>query len=85
MKTILNLTAAFAFATTGAIADTNTFQSIIGDAAKIQRDAQEISMQLKNKQPDFEAVKARSEAVSNDIKELRSDLEDFEAAHPVRT
>jgi hypothetical protein len=82
MKTILSLTAAFAFAATGATADTHTFQSIISDAVKIQRDAQEISMQLKNKQPDFEAVKAKSEALSNDIKELRSDLAAFESTNP---
>ena len=73
---------AFAFAATAAQADTKTFGSIIGDAAKIQRDAEAISSQLKLKSPDYDLVKTKSADLSKDIQELRDDLAAFESSHP---
>jgi hypothetical protein len=82
MRAILTAITSLAFAATAATADTNTFQAIIGDAAKIQRDAEAISSQLKVKTPDFEMVKSKSGELNKDIKELREDLEKFESSSP---
>ena len=82
MRTMLTALTTFAFAATAALADTNTYQSIIGDAARIQQDAQAISAQLKGKSPDFATVKTRSADLNKDIQELRSDLDKFEATQP---
>ena len=85
MKTLLGTIATLALAATAAMADTNTYQSIIGDAAKIQRDAETISGQLKNKNPDVESVKAKSSELNKDIQSLRGDLAAFEATNPSLT
>jgi len=85
MKTTLNTLAVLAFAATAAMADTNTYQSIIGDAAKIQRDAEAISGHLKSKALDADAVKTKSTDLNKDIQSLRADLAAFEATNPSLT
>ncbi len=82
MKTILSAIATFALAATTVTADTNTFQGIISDAAKIQQDAEAISGHLKAKNPDVELVKAKSGDLNKDIQTLREDLAAFEAKSP---
>ena len=85
MKTLFSTIATLALAATAAMADTNTYQSIIGDAAKIQRDAEAISSQLKIKNPDVESVKSKSGELNKDIQSLRDDLAAFEATNPSMT
>lgn len=82
MRTMLTAISTLAFAAIAVSADTNTYQSIISDAARIQQDAQAISAQLKGKSPDFEMVKTKSTDLNKDIQELRSDLDKFEATNP---
>jgi hypothetical protein len=82
MKTLVSTITGLALAAFVAQADSNTFQSIIGDAARIQTDSKAISAQLKGKAPDFELVKTKSAELSKDIKDLQRDLESFEATHP---
>lgn len=85
MKSLLTAITGIAFVAFAAQANSNTFASIIGDAARIESDAQAISAQLKAKAPDYETVKTKSAALSNDIKDLQRDLESFEASHPGMT
>ena len=85
MKTLLSTIATLALAATAAMADTNTYQSIIGDAAKILRDAEALSGQLKIKNPDVENVKSKSGDLNKDIQSLRGDLAAFEATNPSMT
>jgi hypothetical protein len=82
MKTILSALATFALAATTVTADTNNFQGIISDAAKIQQDAEAISGHLKVKNPDVELVKSKSGDLNKDIQSLRDDLAAFEANSP---
>jgi hypothetical protein len=82
MKTILSAIATFALAATTVTADTNNFQGIISDAAKIQQDAEAISGHLKVKNPDVELVKSKSGDLNKDIQSLRDDLAAFEANSP---
>ena len=85
MKTLLSAITTLAFAATAAMADTTTYQNIIGDASKIQRDAEAISGHLKTKNPDAETVKAKSGDLNKDIQTLRDDLAAFEATNPSMT
>ena len=85
MKTLLSAMATLALAATSAMADATTYQNIIGDATKIQRDAEAISGHLKAKNPDVETVKAKSGDLNKDIQSLRSDLVAFEATNPNMT
>lgn len=85
MKTLFSTLATLTLAATAAMADTNTYNTIIGDAAKIQRDAEAISGQLKIKNPDVESVKAKSGELNKDIQSLRDDLAAFEATNPSMT
>lgn len=80
MNTILSAITAMTFAATTVVADTNIIQNISGNAAKIQRDATAISGQLKAKNPDFEAVKAKSNDLNKDIQSLREEVASFEAS-----
>jgi hypothetical protein len=82
MKTILSAIATFALAATTVTADTNNFQGIISDAAKIQQDAEAISGHLQVKNPDVELVKSKSGDLNKDIQSLRDDLAAFEANSP---
>lgn len=63
-------------------ADTQVFKGIIGDAAVIQRDAEEISKHLKSKSADYSEVKTKIETLGKDIAALRKDVQEFDAAHP---
>ncbi len=81
MRNFLIATTTLAFAAFAAQANSNTFQNIIGDAAKIQLEAQSISSQLKAKNPDFEMVKNKSGELNKAIQALRSDLAAFESQH----
>jgi hypothetical protein len=85
MKTLLSSIVTLALAATSAMADTTTYQNIIGDATKIQRDAEAISSHLKAKDPDAETVKAKSGDLNKDIQSLRNDLAAFEATNPSMT
>ena len=85
MKTLLSAIATLALAATSAMADPTTYQNIIGDATKIQRDAEAISGHLKTKNPDAETVKAKSGDLNKDIQTLRDDLAAFEATNPSMT
>jgi len=85
MRNFLVATTTLAFAAFAAQANTNTFQNIIGDAAKIQLEAQSISAQLKAKSPDFEMVKSKSGELNKAIQSLRSDLAAFESQNPSLT
>ena len=82
MKTLLGTITVLTFAATAAMADTATYQNIIGDAAKIQRDAEAISGHLKAKSPDVDTVKAKSGDLNKDIQSLRDGLAAFEATNP---
>lgn len=85
MKTLLGTIASLALFATAAMADTTTYQNIIGDATKIQRDAEAISGHLKARNPDVETVKAKSGDLNKDIQSLRDDLTAFEATNPNMT
>jgi uncharacterized protein (DUF3084 family) len=82
MKTILNVFACLTLAASAALADSKIFREIVGDAAKIQQDAAAIHSQLRLKNPDFDAVRSKTEALNSDIEALRKDVEAFEANHP---
>jgi seryl-tRNA synthetase len=82
MRNFLIAATTLAFAAFAVQANTNNFQNIIGDAAKIQMEAQSISTQLKAKSPDFESVKTKSGELNKAIQSLRSDLAAFESQNP---
>lgn len=82
MRNFLIAITTLAFVAVAAQADTRTFGAIIGDAAKIQREAESISSQLKLKKPDFEMVKTRSGELNREIQALKNDLEAFESTNP---
>jgi hypothetical protein len=78
MKSILTLTLCLAMSAATALADSQAFRAIIGDAANIERDAAALSRDLKVKAFDVSRVKSDVEALGKDIASLRSDVEALE-------
>jgi len=78
MKSFLTLTLCLALSAITAMADSQAFRTIIGDAANIERDAAALSRDLKVKAFDVGRVKSDAEALGKDIASLRSDVEALE-------
>jgi septal ring factor EnvC (AmiA/AmiB activator) len=79
MKTTMTLLAGLALTAVAAMADSNVYRSIIGDAANIEQDAHGISHDLKSKNFDAARVKSEIEALGKDIAKLKKDVEDFDS------
>lgn len=65
---------AFAAMALPAMAGSQDFRAIIGDAANIQRDAEKLSRDLKQKEVDEALVKKDIEALNADVAKLKQDV-----------
>lgn len=77
MKSLMHVLAIAALALP-AMAGSQDFRAIIGDAANIQRDAEKLSRDLKQKELDEALVKKDIEALNADVSKLKQDVMDMD-------